>query len=549
MKNLVRLLLFSTCFCMAGCTQPSNNSTSKPTSNERQMSFLKTYGRTIVNEDGEKVLLKGTNLGGWLHMEGWMDGGGAHNNHYAVLEALRARFTDSEVEDLLEVYQTNYIQESDLEYIASLGLNLVRIPFFWTEIMDFEGNIKDNAFDQLDWAIDVCKKLGLYVLLDLHGAPGGHSNGWLSGGHTDSNELWTNERNQVWAVNIWETLATRYKDEPTVYAYGLLNEPVLPESGAIITIPEMYTKLYKAIRAIDPNHIIVMGAFYNFDYLGSPASNGWENVVYETHHYDNSNYSFGQQNTFVAGQLSYIEEYSKKWNVPVLAGEFNFWSIENAWRTWLYTLSARDVSWCNWTYKNTEQNADKNWGLYHQPTVEYVDFKNDSLEEIAQKWSQFRSENYVRNEFLKSILEDAAKLGWDKINGETIDTKDFKVTTYKTDYGYDVSSLMDGDILSDWMNGEPQHGENQWIEIDAQKEVTINRIDIFCTHVGDYGRKLKVSAFIDGVWVEVGLETGYPGIVNIRFNKVSARYWRIEQVGMTDYWWRINEILVYLENR
>ena len=240
--------------------------------------------------------------------------------------------------------------------------------------------------------------------------------------------------------------------------------------------------------------------------------------------------SFENQNLFAAGQLSYIEQYSKNWNVPVLAGEFNFWSVESAWRSWLYTLSARDVSWCNWTYKNIEQNAKMNWGLYHQPEFELVDYKNDTYDEIARKWSGYKTENYVQNEFLKSIFEDAAKLGWDKIDGTTIDSKNFKVTAYKTESGYDVSNLFDGSLLTEWVNGEAQSGANQKIEIDATEPITINRLDVYYPHVSDYGRKIKISALINNQWIEIATENGYQGNVIIRFETTSARYWHIEQI-------------------
>ncbi len=516
--------------------------------------FLSVNRRIIVNQNGEEVLLKGTNFGGWLHFEGWMDGGGGieenvWGNHYAALTALRERFTDEQVEELLQVYQTAFIQESDFDYVASLGLNLVRIPFFWTEIMDYDGNVRETAFDQLDFAVNECRERGMYILLDLHGAPGGHSGGWTTGGHTDSNELWTNETYQAWTVKIWEAIATHYKDEPAIYGYGLLNEPVLPEEGSPISIKDMYDKLYKVVRAIDQKHIIVMGAFFNFDTLGSPHLNGWKNVVYETHHYDTSeDYAPSRQNYFAIEQLGYIDSYSVKWNVPVLAGEFNFWTAENAWRTWLYTLSARGVSWCNWTYKNTEQNADRNWGLFHQPTVEYIDYDNDTYEEIAEKWRNFKTENYTKNEFLKGIFEDAAKLGWDSVNGTQINASKFKTDAYQSETDYIPAYLMDGDILTYWSNGEAQEGHEEWVEFDAGKDITLNRIDVFCLN-GDFAREIKISVFKDGEWVEIATEEGYPGNVIIRFDTVTARRWRIEQTSENagGFWWRIYEICTYLE--
>lgn len=164
--------------------------------------FLTAKDTNYVNQDGEIVSLQGINIGGWLHLEGWMDGGGNDNNDYAVRTALKNRFSNAEYEEIMSYYQSLYFTEDDLDYIASLGLNLIRIPVYYMELMDDEGNIKESAFENLDWAINEGKKRGIYTLIDLHGAPGGQSNGWLTGGQTGSNELWTNTEYQKLTVKI-----------------------------------------------------------------------------------------------------------------------------------------------------------------------------------------------------------------------------------------------------------------------------------------------------------------------------------------------------------
>jgi len=48
----------------------------------------------------------------------------------------------------------------------------------------------------------------------------------------------------------------------------------------------MYDRMYKAIRPLDPDHLIVMeGAFgnWNWDMLPNPSTFGWTNVMYEMH--------------------------------------------------------------------------------------------------------------------------------------------------------------------------------------------------------------------------------------------------------------------------
>ena len=104
--------------------------------------FLTAKDTNYVNQDGEIVSLQGINIGGWLHLEGWMDGGGNDNNDYAVRTALKNRFSNAEYEEIMSYYQSLYFTEDDLDYIASLGLNLIRIPVYYMELMDDEGNIK-----------------------------------------------------------------------------------------------------------------------------------------------------------------------------------------------------------------------------------------------------------------------------------------------------------------------------------------------------------------------------------------------------------------------
>ncbi len=507
--------------------------------------FLKTEGTILVNGKGEKVILQGTNLGGWLHMEGWMDGGGGirpevWGNHYAMLTALLQRFTPQQVEELLEIYQTAYIQTYDLQYLASLGFNLVRVPFFWTEIMDFEGNIRPHAFDQLDWVIAECTKLRMYVMLDLHGAPGGHSGGWTTGGHSDSNELWTNEQSQAWAVKIWETLATRYKDNPTVCGYDLLNEPVPPDDSPITHV-EMYDMLYKAVRAIDEKHICVMGAFYNFDCLTDPKTVGWENVVYQTHHYDHDNKSADGQDNFACGQINYIAQYQRKWNIPVFAGEFNFLTFGDAWNTWLSTLTGMNVSWASWTYKNTSQDESLSWGIFHLPKVQSINYQKDSYETIAKKWKGYETKNYRENIPLKNIFLNGTK------KRNRLQSAD--ILTIRADgQSEDFRKMLDGNYCFDeyrWTNGKPQQGDGlQIIQLQLREEKTLERIELY-TESYDYTQGYEVSALIDGKWQLLTKGAGRRGTTVIEFESVTTDKLKIKQTGVSDCWWSINELSIY----
>lgn len=502
--------------------------------------FLTASGNVLQNVAGETVQLRGTNFGGWLHLEGWMDGGGGDNNHRATITALRERFSEEQTQALLKIYQDAFITETDVDNVYNLGLNMVRVPFFWTEILNESGEVLPHAFEQLDWIIAKCKERGMYVLLDLHGSPGGHSAGWLTGGHTGSNELWTNATYQAWTVRIWEALATRYKDEPAVCGYGLLNEPVPPENSPITTA-QMYDTLYQAVRAIDSKHAIFMGAFFNFDALGSPASNGWTNVVYETHHYDDGNKSAENQQNFVSGTLGYLHQYQMNWEVPVLAGEFNFWSAKEAWNAWLYTLNQEGISWSNWTYKHTDSNADNNWGLYYQPTVEAVDYETDSYEEIARKWRGYTTENYTKNPFLTEVFTGATK----QETLQKIDCSAWTVTGHWTDGDNVTSNVFDGDLFTRWANGQVQGGANQWLEIDFGEETSFKRVDVY-TASGDYTRSYRLYVYLDNEWRIITRGDGIFGLTQIDVEEVTTTKIRLTQTGRADWnHWSIYELAIF----
>lgn len=379
--------------------------------------FLKTNGTLIrdAKGTGNIVDLKGTNLGGWLLREGWMDPIGYDYeseantlDDYTSRKIMIQRFGEQTTDKLLDAYQKIYIKESDLDYIKSAGLNFVRVPFFWMEILDTLGNIKKNAFRELDWVVKEAEKRSMYVLLDLHGAPGGHSDGYQTGGHLGSNKLWTNKTYQAWTIKIWQTIARRYKENPTVLGYDLLNEPVA-EKGSGMKIVDMYDILYKAVREIDQDHIIFMGAFYSFDFLCNPREKGWENVVYQTHPYgadQRDNHEVQQQ--FMYGQLDYLRKYRNLWNIPVYPGEFCFWLHYDLWEIWLFTLTDEHFMWSNWAYKNIECSEINNWGFFTCNTNERPDVRRDSKEEILSKWEKFSTSHYVKNDRLYDVIKRCA---------------------------------------------------------------------------------------------------------------------------------------------
>ena len=81
-----------------------------------------------IQSDGKDVHLKGINLGGWLLMEGYI----LHSLNNPV-QYFQKEFTKTlgkqAFEDFEETFLSNFIREEDIQRIAKMGFNCLRVPF------------------------------------------------------------------------------------------------------------------------------------------------------------------------------------------------------------------------------------------------------------------------------------------------------------------------------------------------------------------------------------------------------------------------------------
>ncbi|WP_083180124.1 cellulase family glycosylhydrolase [Paenibacillus yonginensis] len=369
--------------------------------------FLKTSGTLVKNNygNGSVVSLHGTNLGGWLLGENWMSPLGG-TDEWTVRSTLINRFGEAATDSIITSYQDTWIQAGDLDNIKNLGLNLVRVPIYWENLMNRDGSMKSDSvsFRKLDWLVSEAGARGIYVMLDLHGVPG-NMNGWQSGGRDGANELWSNPTYQDWTVKIWQRLANHYKGNPVIAGYDLLNEPVSNNSS--LSISQMYDRLYKAVRAIDPDHIIVVEAFGYWNNIVAPSTYGWTNTVYELHNYDWNDKDYNSQNNSINQWFADIASHQQSWNVPVFAGEFTLFEFNDLWEKYLSGLDALNVSWTNWTYKIT---GGGNWGLYNNNSNPFPNINSDSVDTIKSKYAKFATSFHQKNTALQNIVKAYAQL-------------------------------------------------------------------------------------------------------------------------------------------
>ncbi len=349
--------------------------------------YLRAVGATIREENGTgySVTLRGVNLGGYLLIESWMNEWSADDD-YSIRQELETRFGEEGRDALIEIYRDAFLTEADFDIMIHMGLQFVRLPLYYVDLQDEDGNLLPSGFERIDWVVNTSADRGIYVLLDLHGAPGSQSREFHTG-RMDYNMLFTDTVTgtmyQTRTVELWEAIAERYKDNPMVMGYDLLNEPTGviadPNSGTPtevgkIKLWDFYDTLYDAIRAIDPNHIIMMEGIWDWDTLPDPYSYGWENVVYQFHYYCPQNNNgdpcwtglayedyVQAHKDFINSKIDMANSYQDTYQVPVMIGEFNAYDSRETWEYYLEKFNQQGWSWAIWNYKVASPNS--RWGL------------------------------------------------------------------------------------------------------------------------------------------------------------------------------------------
>ena len=132
------------------------------------MDFLKVKNGAVVDESGNRVRLRGTNSGAWMNMENFMNGfpGCEHRFRFFAKQILGEELGSYFFDSMLG----NFFTEADVEYIASLGMNLLRIPLNYRHFEDDMHPFvyKEEGFQMLDKALDWCEKHNVYALSLIH---------------------------------------------------------------------------------------------------------------------------------------------------------------------------------------------------------------------------------------------------------------------------------------------------------------------------------------------------------------------------------------------
>ena len=388
--------------------------------------FLKVDGVQIRNNYGKGncLFLRGTNIGNLFVQESWMSSTNVRDQK-TLMDIFYKKYGESKMNTLLDYYENNYFISSDFDNIQEMGMSVIRIPFTYMNLLEYNSfELKSNAFDKLDYIISEFNKRNIYVILDLHGAVGSQNGQDHSGELIDNIEdvtFYSNPEYKQKTIEIWKQIAMHFKDNPTVAAYDILNEPAEKAGFTIEKHWDYFNEIYQAIRSIDSEHIIIIESCWVPINLPNPNKYNWSNIIYEYHHYPwDFEHDASGQILSAKSLISYIK--LENYNVPTYIGEFNYFGEEEGWRTILNLFNEEGYHYTSWSYKSNNMG---NWGIFDQKKIDKIDPDLDDLIRIKEVWSN----DYIGtgNKSNDGMVYNSLK---DNLPGNVVPAKDYNDKDY-----------------------------------------------------------------------------------------------------------------------
>jgi len=265
--------------------------------------FLHASGKYIYDRAGNEIILGGIGTGNWMLQEGYMMqsdrvAGTQHEFRKKLTETIGIAKTDS----FYNAWLAWHFTRADVNAMKSWGFNSVRVAmhYKWFTLPIEEEPVEgvntwlDKGFVLVDSLLRWCSDNEMYLILDLHGAPGGQGKDANISDYDETKpSLWESKTNKSKTVALWRKLAERYSHEPWIGGYDLINETNWPfkesDNAPMLALLQDITK---AIREVDTNHIIILegSGIPAGTSIALPSTGDWQKWV-----------------TFEAGELTFPE--------------------------------------------------------------------------------------------------------------------------------------------------------------------------------------------------------------------------------------------------
>lgn len=325
-----------------------------------QAQWLKTRGPAIVNEQGVPVILRGMGLGGWMLQEGYMFRLSFLGQQYRIREKIKDVVGEEKATQFYDRWLAQHTTRKDVDMLAAWGFNSIRLPMHYDlytlpveqEPVAGQDTWLEKGFAYTDSLLQWCKANNIYLILDLHAAPGGQGNDLpISDRDPAKPSLWESEANQKKTIALWRKLAERYANEPWIAGYDIINEPNWgfedpkdvrgTEEKKNIPLRALMQDITKAIREVDQRHIVIIeGNGFGNNYRGIMPT--WDdNMVLSFHKYGNFN---------TTKQIQQFLQLRDEYKVPLWLGESG--ENSNTWFTEAIALvESEGIGWAWWQQK------------------------------------------------------------------------------------------------------------------------------------------------------------------------------------------------------
>ena len=478
---------------------------------------LRTLGKNIVNSNGDEVLLKGVGLGGWMLQEGYMmNSSGAADTQHEFIEKLTILIGAEKTAEFYTNWRNNFVTKKDVDSIAKLGYNSIRLPMHYNlftlpieeEATEGENTWLTLGFEMVDALLTWCESNEIYLILDLHAAPGGQGEDAAISDYDDSKpSLWESEYNKSKTVALWGKLANRYKDKEWIGGYDLLNEVNWPLGDGVLR--DLYVRITNEIRAVDSNHILfIEGNGFANDFSGLTPP--WDsNMVYSPHKYWTYNDTASMQ---------WVLDIREEHNVPLWLGESG--ENSNVWFTEaIHLFEDNNIGWAWWPWKRIETITCP-YSIHSNPNYEAIikywkgEGAKPSAEEISQGLSQLTTDVLIENNvYFKDVIDAVLRQPQDETHVPyakhvipgVVYLSDYDLGTNGiaySDVNYANYTLSTGEDYEPWNSGWTYRNDG----VDIQESTD---------NVNSNGYQIGYTK--DKEWLKYTVEIAETGFYNINF--------------------------------
>lgn len=370
------------------------------------MDFVKVNGKEFYYR-GKPILFSGLGVGSWLNMEHFMLGIPTPDNQ--IRKTVKEVFGKETADRFFDTFIRSFISEPDFAFLRECGVNILRVPFNYRLFIDDQNpsEYKKEGLFYLDYLMDLCEKYQIYLLLDLHTAPGGQNPDWHSDNNTGIPEFWHYKVFREQIVALWGYIAEHYKEKEYLLGYDVLNEPYLIDAPDVLT--EFYLEVTESIRKNDPNHIIFLEGDHfamQFDCIHEIRD---ENTALTFHYYPTvwepelfeDTYDKAARCRKFQEILDQIAGIREKFHRPILCGEAGYDIDKNNLSHTLELLdetltmfNEAEISWTLWCYKDARFMGM----VYPKEESSWMQF----VERIHQSWTHYKEMGQA-NELMAKI--------------------------------------------------------------------------------------------------------------------------------------------------